>query len=70
MNTTIKIEIIFFPKGKIKKVLLSLQEKMQLARELCQEQELLANLPGAMPGMPPGKMTLEKVGPDSHKPGV
>jgi len=28
---------------------------MQLARELCQKQELLANLPGAMPGMPLAK---------------
>jgi len=33
----------------------ALQEKVQLARELCQEQELLANLPGAMPGMPLAK---------------
>jgi len=32
----------------------SLQEIMQLARELCLEQELLANFSGAMPGKTPG----------------
>jgi len=30
----------------------TLQEMLHFARKLCQEQELLANLPGAMLGMP------------------
>jgi hypothetical protein len=40
-------------------MLLTLQEIMHLARELCQEQELLANLLGAMPGKTPGKFTRD-----------
>jgi len=35
----------------------TLQEILHIAREQCQEQELLANLPGAMPGKTPGKVT-------------
>jgi len=48
--------------------LLSLQEILHIAREKCQEQELLVNLPGAMPGMPLGKWLSKRWDPILTKP--